>query len=79
MTGCQGELAHKEMKVYIEDADGKVVLDEMVKSPTNGFLDFWLPRDKKYQVKIEYDGKKTEAQLGTFEGDPTCITTMQLQ
>lgn len=44
----------------------------------NGFIDLWLPRDKTFQVKIEYDGKVTEQEISTFEGDNTCITTMQL-
>ncbi len=79
MTGCQGELANKEFQVYIEDTEGNVVLDEIVKTQSNGFIDFWLPRDKTYKIKFEYDGKKAESKIATFEGDPTCITTMQLK
>ncbi len=78
MTGCQGELVDKEFAVYIEDEDGNVILDQTMKSQANGFMDFWLPRDKTYQVKIEYDGKIAESEISTFEGDNTCITTMQL-
>ncbi|AZU60523.1 hypothetical protein CHR53_04170 [Neobacillus mesonae] len=78
MTGCQGELANKEFKLYIEDKEGNVIRDEKVKAPSNGFIDLWLPRDKSYQVKIEYDGKKAESDISTFKDDPTCITTMQL-
>ncbi|HLQ72215.1 MAG TPA: CueP family metal-binding protein, partial [Bacillota bacterium] len=29
-------------------------------------------------VTIEYDGEVAEADISTFEGDDTCITTMQL-
>lgn len=79
MAGCQGELANKEFQAYIEDTEGNVVLDEIVKTQSNGFIDFWLPRDKTYQIKFEYDGKKAESKIATFEGDPTCITTMQLK
>ncbi|GHH99869.1 hypothetical protein AM1BK_34120 [Neobacillus kokaensis] len=78
LTGCQGELANKEFKLYIEDEDGNVIRDEMVKTPANGFIDLWLPRDKSYQIKIEHEGKKVEQEISTFEKDPTCITTMQL-
>ncbi|QED49477.1 hypothetical protein FSZ17_20635 [Cytobacillus dafuensis] len=78
MTGCQGELANKEFNLFIEDADGNVIQDEMVTSPSNGFIDLWLPRDKTFQIKIEHDGKIAESKLSTFEGDPTCITTMKL-
>jgi len=78
LTGCQGELANKEFKLYIEDKEGKVIRDEMVKSQSNGFIDLWLPRDKTYRIKIEQDGKKVESELSTFENDATCITTLQL-
>ncbi|RXT07946.1 hypothetical protein EIZ39_11055 [Ammoniphilus sp. CFH 90114] len=78
MTGCQGELVSEEFKVYIEDAEGNVILDETVKSHPNGFIDLWLPRDNTYRTKIEHGGKIVESEISTFEGDPTCITTMQL-
>jgi hypothetical protein len=78
LTGCQGELADVELDLYIEDTEGNVILDETVKSPANGFLDFWLPRDKTYNVTVEYDGKMVESEISTFQGDDTCVTTMQL-
>ena len=78
LTGCQGELVEKEFDVYIEDEEGNVVVDETMTSLKNGFIDFWLPRDKSYNVKIQYDGKTAESEISTFKGDNTCITTMQL-
>lgn len=78
LTGCQGELVEQEFYVYIEDEDGNVVVDETITSLENGFIDLWLPRDQTFQVKIEYDGKETKSEISTFEGDNTCITTMQL-
>ncbi|MBB6446934.1 hypothetical protein HNR53_003601 [Bacillus benzoevorans] len=59
--------------------DGNVVVDETMKSQSNGFIDLWLPRDTKYQIEIEYDGKKAESEIATFESDGTCNTTMQLK
>ncbi|MFS0671632.1 CueP family metal-binding protein [Ornithinibacillus sp. 179-J 7C1 HS] len=79
LTGCQGELIEKAFDVYIEDEDGNVVVNESMTSFANGFIDLWLPRDKTYQVKIEYNGKVAESEISTFEGDNTCITTMQLR
>ncbi|MFD1779344.1 CueP family metal-binding protein [Fredinandcohnia salidurans] len=78
LTGCQGELVEKEFDVYIQDEAGDVVVDETMTSFANGFIDLWLPRDKTYTVKIGYDGKTVESELSTFEGDNTCVTTMQL-
>ncbi len=78
MTGCQGELTNEEFALYIEDKEGNAILDETVTSLANGFIDLWLPRDNNYTVRIEYDEKTVESEISTFEGDATCITTMQL-
>lgn len=78
LTGCQGELANESFDVYIEDEDGKAVVDETMEAKANGFIDLWLPRDKEYDVSISYEGKETTSAISTFEGDNTCITTMQI-
>nr|WP_245831904.1 CueP family metal-binding protein [Oceanobacillus senegalensis] len=78
LTGCQGELVEEEFNVYIEDEQGNVVVDETMTSFANGFIDLWLPRDKNLHVSIEHNGKVSETDISTFEGDKTCITTMQL-
>lgn len=78
LTGCRGELAGEEFDVYIEDSEGTVIVNEKMVSTQNGFIDLWLPRDKTYQVKIQYGEKSAVSELKTFAGDDTCITTMQL-
>ena len=78
LTGCQGELVSEEFAVYIEDTEGNVIINETLKSQANGFIDLWLPRDQTYRAKIVHDGKTAELEFSTFEGDNTCITTMQL-
>lgn len=78
LATCRGEMANEDFKVYIEDGDGKVVLDQTLKSQPNGFIDLWIPRDQNLKVKITYDGKTAESEISTFEDDNTCITTMQL-
>ncbi|MEG0261289.1 MAG: CueP family metal-binding protein, partial [Lysinibacillus sp.] len=52
LTGCQGEMANKEIALYIEDSKGKVVVDETKQTPANGFIDLWLPRDETYTIKM---------------------------
>lgn len=64
--------------MHIQDEDGNVVVDETIASLENGFIDLWLPRNKNFQVKITHDDKTVESNISTFEGDNTCITTMQL-
>ncbi|RCX23635.1 hypothetical protein DFP94_1011237 [Fontibacillus phaseoli] len=78
LTGCQGEMADQEFEVNIVDDEGNTVLNQKMKTYGNGFVDLWLPRDKTYKVKISHDGKTANSEISTFEGDNTCITTMQL-
>ncbi|WP_313636843.1 CueP family metal-binding protein [Paenibacillus sp.] len=78
LTGCQGELTEQEFSVYVEDTEGNVIVDQAMKSQSNGFIDLWLPRDKKYNVTIEQDSVKAKAAFSTFKSDNTCVTTMQL-
>lgn len=78
LTGCQGEMVDQDMKVYIEDMNGQVIVDETMNSRANGFIDLWLPRDQEFNVKITHDGRETQSIISTFEKDGTCITTMQL-
>ncbi|MGF7047270.1 hypothetical protein J2T13_001775 [Paenibacillus sp. DS2015] len=78
LTGCQGELMKEEFSVYIADKEGTVILDETMKSQSNGFIDLWLPRDQTYHITIKHDGKKAESEISTFQIDNTCIATMQL-
>ena len=78
LTGCQGELVNKDFNVYIQDEDGKVIIDETMTSLENGFIDIWLAREKIYQVRINYGEKTSETTISTYKDDNTCITTMQL-
>jgi hypothetical protein len=78
LTGCRGEMANEEFNIFIEDTDGKVIVDRAVKSHANGFIDLWLPRDHTYRVTIENGGRARLSEISTFEGDNTCITTIQL-
>lgn len=71
-------MVEEQFDVYIEDMEGNVIVDETLKSHSNGFIDLWLPRNKTYRTKIEHGGKVVESEISTFEGDRTCITTMQL-
>lgn len=78
LTGCQGEMVHEAFDVYIEDQEGNVMVDETMKSQSNGFIDLWLPRDKTYQITITNDGKEVKSEISSYENDHTCITTLQL-
>lgn len=78
LTGCQGELVDVDVAVLVEDLEGNVILDETRQTEANGFIDIWLPRDETFKVTMTQDGLETTAEISTFDGDNTCITTMQL-
>lgn len=78
LTGCQGEMVEQEFHVTIADKEGNTILDQNIKSQSNGFIDLWLPRDQTYNVTFEHNGKTAQSEISTFEGDNTCITTVQL-
>ena len=39
LTGCRGEMSNKEFDVYIEDTEGNAILDQTLKTQSNGFID----------------------------------------
>lgn len=71
-------MVSEEFNVYIEDAKGNVLVDDILRTEVNGFIDLWLPREQTFQIKIEHQGKEVESEFSTFENDGTCITTMKL-
>lgn len=78
LTGCQGEMVSKSFEVKVEDADGKAIMNQTVKSQPNGFIDLWLPRNQNYRMTITHEGKEAQTDISTFKNDDTCLTTMQL-
>jgi hypothetical protein len=78
LTGCQGELANAKLDVYIEDQQGNAIVNGSMTTMDNGFLDLWLPRNQKYNITIQHDGKTAKSEFSTFDKDNTCITTIRL-
>lgn len=79
LTGCQGEMVNEAFTVEILDSDGNIIIDEQMETMANGFIDLWLPRNDNYHMKVTHEGKIAEADLSTFDGDQTCITTIKLE
>jgi len=77
MSGCQGELVAAPVHVRALRPDGSVVLDEVVSTGPNGFLDLWLPRGEAFLLDLTLDGYAVQGIVSTTDGAPTCITTMR--
>lgn len=79
LGGCQGEMVGETFHVTITSEDGEVLVDEEATSYTNGFIGYWLPRDINATLAVSYeDGTSAEDQISTFDGDATCVTTLEL-
>lgn len=80
LTTCVGEMREEELEVtVVEEATGEVLVNQTVQTHDNGFFGLWLPRDIDAELTIEHDGLTSTAPISTGEGDPTCLTTSQLE
>ena len=59
-------------------AEGEVLFDLATNTLPNGFVDLWLPRNKKIDVTVEARGLTATERIGTSDTDVTCITTLKL-
>jgi hypothetical protein len=78
MSSCQGEQVEKEFDVKAIDQDGNVLIDETMATLRNGFIDLWLPRNRKIELTIEGLNRKAQGTIETFDDSKTCVTTFQL-
>ena len=44
------------IQVRLTDNEGNVIFEGMEQTYSNGFMGFWLPRDKSYTIEFEFDG-----------------------
>ncbi|WP_131106076.1 CueP family metal-binding protein [Ornithinimicrobium sufpigmenti] len=79
LGGCQGEMVDEEVHVHIVDHLGEVLVDEQVTTRANGFVGYWLPKDAHGTVTITQGELTGVAAFETGEGDPTCVTSLQLR
>ncbi len=79
MSSCQGEQVEKEFDVKAIDQDGNVLIDDTMATMRNGFIDLWLPRNRKIELTIEGLNRKVQGTIETFDYSKTCVTTFQLK
>jgi len=79
MSSCQGELAERKFKVKAVDEEGKILVDDTMSTLRNGFLELWLPRNRRIVLSIQGFNRNAGGIIETFDGSDTCITTFQLR
>ena len=77
MSGCQGELVDAPVHVLATATDGTVLIDEVMPTQANGFIDLWLPRDLTIDLQLRLDGLASIGRIATFADSETCVTTFQ--
>jgi hypothetical protein len=83
-TGCTGELVGEKMHMSaIDVATGEEILNQMVTTQPDGFIDFWVPRDRKLAFTFHHGDKngvyrEAKEVISTDENSRTCITSMKL-
>jgi hypothetical protein len=78
MSGCQGELVGEPVHVQAVLADGTVLIDEVMPTMANGFIDLWLPRDQAIDLHMTLGGASVVGLLTTYADSRTCITDLRL-
>ena len=79
MSSCQGELANEKFEVKAVDQSGVVLLNENVMALPNGFIELWLPRNRKIELTIKRNELLSIGVIDTFDSSKTCVTTFKLQ
>lgn len=79
MSSCQGELANEKFEVKAVDQSGTVLLNETVMTLPNGFMELWLPRNRKIELTIKQNELLSIGVIDTFGSSKTCVTTFKLQ
>ncbi|MGW9019854.1 CueP family metal-binding protein [Leucobacter chromiiresistens] len=79
LTTCLGEMGDERIDVTISDAaTGEVVVNETATTYANGFIGYWLPRDREHVVTVRQGGLAGETRFSTASDGPTCITDLRL-
>lgn len=75
LVSCQGELVNQEIHAFITDSRGKEIINSDLTTMANGFVGVWLPRNIDGTVTVSYNDLVAKAQINTFAGSDTCLTT----
>ncbi len=70
-------MVEEAFHAHIEDDEGNVIVNQLMLTMKNGFIDLWLFRNRTYIVTIEYQDKKAVESILTFAECKTRVTTMR--
>ncbi len=79
LVSCSGEKVKQAFYVSVEDRDNEsVILEGTYETSVKGFLGLWLPRERNATITVTWQDLSAQGDISTFEGNPTCLTTLHL-
>ncbi|MBW6487198.1 MAG: CueP family metal-binding protein [Syntrophobacterales bacterium] len=78
-SSCQGELTEQTFFVKAVDAEGNVLVEQAATALKNGFMELWLPRNRRISLEIKRGDLIAQGVIETFPDSKTCVTTFQLR
>ncbi|MCL4437222.1 MAG: CueP family metal-binding protein [Thaumarchaeota archaeon] len=75
---CDAQFKSTPVKYRIESLDGSFLLENTVKTTDKGWLDFYLPKNQKYNAEFELQGMRGSGVISTEADARTCISTIKV-
>ncbi len=63
----------------VDQDNENVLADETITTLQNGFLEIWLPRNRRIMVSVRRGDLTAKGVIETFPDSKTCVTTFQLK
>lgn len=79
LSADRGELPNFAFHVVIADANNVPLVDADVTTGANGFVGFWLPRDRRGLITGTIEGAAGQVDYGTRATSGTCRTQLHLR
>ncbi len=79
LISCNGEKDNEAFAVHVHNVDtNETILESNYVTGEKGFLGLWLPRNVNAMITVTQDALSASGAIRTFDGDPTCLTTLHL-
>ncbi len=75
---CDAQFKSTPVEYRIQSLDGKFLLEGKANTTSRGWLDFYLPKNQKYQAEFKLDGMSGFGIFSTETDARTCISTIRL-
>lgn len=79
LISCNGEKKNETFTVLVTNVDtDETILENTYLTGAKGFFGLWLPRNVNATLTVSQETLSASGSVTTFDGDPTCLTTLHL-